>query len=161
MSPSLSVAEQIDFFLPNLDGSTFIFREEVKNRQLVLFDFWATWCGPCVKSLPAMERIAADYAERGVTIYTVNAVNADVPDDHDKIRPFMEKHKLELPVLLDSTFQLMRGLQMSGVPSTAIFSAEGLLHKEQGYGAGSDAAQRRRLDELLIRFGPQSSVPVE
>ena len=42
MSPSLSVAEQIDFFLPNLDGSTFIFREEVKNRQLVLFDFWAT-----------------------------------------------------------------------------------------------------------------------
>ena len=158
MSPSLSVAEQIDFSLPNLDGTTFIFQEEVKDRQLVLFDFWATWCEPCLKSLPAMEKIAADYAERGVTVYTVNA---DVPEDHDKIRPFMEKHKLELPVLLDSTFQLMRGLQMSGVPSTAIFSAEGLLHKEQGYGAGSDKTQRHRLDDLLTRFGPQSSVPVK
>ena len=154
-SRSLS-AEQLNFSLPNLDGTTFTFQDETKDGQLVLFDFWATWCSPCLKSLPAIEKIAADYAERGLKVYTVNV---DAPENHFKIPHFVEKHKLGLPVLLDSTFQLLRRLHLSGVPSTAVFTAEGLLHKEQGYGSGSDRALRRRLDELLILSGSQPPDP--
>ena len=150
----LAVQEPPSFSLPRLDGSIFSLKEEVADRQLVLLDFWATWCTPCVKSLPEIERIAADYAERGLTVYTVNA---DKPEHHEKIRPFLKRHEIELPVLLDSTFPLLRALQFNGVPATVIFSAEGVLHKEMGYGAASDQMTRRRLDALLEQHGPRSS----
>ena len=154
-SRSLS-AEPLNFSLPNLDGTTFVFQDETKDGQLVLFDFWATWCGPCLKSLPAIEKIAAEYAERGLKVYTVNV---DSPENHGKIPRFIEKHKLGLPVLLDSTLEMPRRLQLSGVPSTAVFKADSLLHREQGYGSGSDRALRRKLDKLLALFGPQAPDP--
>ena len=138
--------------LPSLDGGDFSLTEETRAGELVLFDFWATWCKPCIKSMPKVQKIARDYEGRGLKVFTVSV---DSPRNRAKIRPFMKRHQLDLPVLLDDTYELMRQLHFTGVPATAILSQSEVLYRGMGYGAGSEQMLRRKIDELLKANGPK------
>ena len=132
--------------LPSLDGSDFSLAEETKAGELLLFDFWATWCRPCIKSMPEVQKIATEFEGRGLKVFTVNV---DSPRNRAKIRPFMKRYQLDMPVLLDDTYALMRQLHFTGVPATAILSDTEVLYRGMGYGAGSGQMLRRKIDELL------------
>ena len=67
----------------------------------------------------------------------------------------MKRHQLDLPVLLDDTYELMRQLHFTGVPATAILSQSEVLYRGMGYGAGSEQMLRRKIDELLKANGPK------
>ena len=99
--------------LENLDGSTFSLVEALKKGPVV-FDFWATWCKPCIKSLPKLQALAEKYAERDVQVLTINI---DGPRNLPKVRPFMQRHKLKLPVLLDKTNEVLKQFHLAGVPA--------------------------------------------
>ena len=99
--------------LENLDGSTFSLVEALKKGPVV-FDFWATWCKPCIKSLPKLQSLAEKYAKRDVQVLTINV---DGPRNLPKVRPFMQRHKLKLPVLLDKTNEVLKAVPPSGRPS--------------------------------------------
>ena len=70
---------------------------EHKSKNIVILDFWATWCGPCVRAMPITDKIAKQYASKGVVLYAVNQ-----KEDAKTVRGFLSKHKLKLNVLLDS-----------------------------------------------------------
>ena len=65
VAPPTGADEALQFVLPDLDGRQFSLTEELGKGPLVI-GFWATWCKPCVKELPQLQKIAADYEERGV-----------------------------------------------------------------------------------------------
>ena len=98
--------------LENLDGSTFSLVETLKKGPVV-FDFWATWCKPCIKSLPKLQSLSEGYAKRGVQVLTINV---DGPRNLPKVRPFMQRHKLKLPVLLDKTNEILKQFHLGGRP---------------------------------------------
>ena len=132
--------------LENLDGTTFSLQEALKKGPVV-FDFWATWCKPCIKGLPKIQVLATEYAERGVQVLTINI---DGPRSLPKVRPFMRRHKLDLPVLLDQTNEVLKLFHLAGVPATLVIAADGeVFYKHQGYRPGDEKKLKAKLDELL------------
>ena len=143
---SLSAEKRIRLVLPDLDGKIFSLEEELGKGPIV-FDFWATWCKPCIKGLPKLQEIGDQYREKGVRVITINI---DGPRNLSKIRPFLQRYGLKLPVLLDETNEVMKQFQLIAVPSTLIISAAGeLVFKHQGYRPGDEKKLREKLDELL------------
>jgi cytochrome c biogenesis protein CcmG/thiol:disulfide interchange protein DsbE len=136
----------LQFVLPDIDGGEFSLEEEL-GKGPILFDFWATWCKPCIKSLAKLQAIERDYKEKGVRVFTINI---DGPHNQAKIRPFTQRHKLKLPVLIDRTSQVMKQFQLLAVPSSLIVSSTGkVVYKHQGYKPGDEKKWRQKLDELL------------
>ena len=68
--------QAIDFVLKDLEGKT-IRLSEVYEDQVVLIDFWATWCIPCIKELRQLQDIYDVYREKGLTVLSINV---DGPD---------------------------------------------------------------------------------
>ena len=147
-------APKSQFTLPALDGERFSLREALAEGPVVL-DFWATWCKPCIKSLPALQKIAREFEEHGVGVY---AVNVDGPRNQPKVRPFLKRHRLELPVLLDHSREVMKQYQLAGMPATIVFSTEGeVAYKHFGYKPGDEIRLREKLTELLGGAEPDST----
>ena len=145
-APHAGAEKAPQLVLENLDGSTFSLEETLKEGPVVL-DFWATWCKPCIKALPKLQSLSEEYAERGVQVLTINV---DGPRNLPKVRPFLQRHKLTLPVLLDKTNEVLKQFQLVGMPATLIIGEDGtVFYKHQGYGPGYEEKLRAELDELL------------
>jgi peroxiredoxin len=100
-------------------------------RGPVVLDFWATWCKPCLMSLPELERLHRRYAGRGVTVI---GVSVDGPRNHAKVRPFAHRLGLGFPVVLDTDERLQALYQVRAVPTTVLIGRDGtLLHHAQGF----------------------------
>ncbi|MBI2502285.1 MAG: TlpA family protein disulfide reductase [Candidatus Latescibacteria bacterium] len=142
----VQAGEGVQFVLPDLDGRQVSLQEELARGPVVL-DFWATWCKPCIQALPKLAQIAADYQDRGVQVYTVNI---DGPRNLAKIRPFLQRHQVKLPVLLDRTNQVMKQFQLNAMPATLILTAQGgVVYRHQGYQPGDEDKLRAALEALV------------
>ena len=142
------------FTLADLEGKTFSLAKEVPQGP-ILFDFWATWCKPCIKSLGKMQKVAEEYKEKGVRVYTINI---DGPRSQAKIRPFLKRHKLTMPVLLDPTNQVMKQYHLIAPPAALLVDANGdLVYSHQGYKPGGEKAWRAALDQLLKKQQQKTS----
>lgn len=147
-------ATRSQFTLPSLDGKEFSLQKALEEGPVIL-DFWATWCKPCIKGLPAVQKIAREFEDRGVGVY---AVNVDGPRNQPKVRPFLKRHRLELPVLLDHSRQVMKQFQLPAVPASMIISTEGeVVYKHFGYKPGDEVRLRAKLVELLGEAVPDST----
>lgn len=87
------------FVVRDLEGADFS-SEELRGR-VVLLDFWATWCQPCVKDLPKLARLHERHSARGLTVLSVSTDEGD--DAARKVARMVKKRKATHPVYLDST----------------------------------------------------------
>lgn len=85
------------FTVKTLEGKEVSF-ESLASGKPVLVDFWATWCAPCVKAMPELQRLHQRHASKGFSV-----VGISIDEEHDKARKFTEKKKLGYPVYLDAT----------------------------------------------------------
>ena len=96
---------------------------------------------------PKLQEISAGYEEQGVRVVTINI---DSPHSQAEIRPFMQRHRLKLRVLLDKSGSVKKQFQLVVVPSTFIISRFGeVVYRHSGYKPGDELALRSKLDELL------------
>ena len=148
--------QALQFTLQDLEGDTFSLEEQLAQGPVVL-DFWATWCKPCLKSLPKMQELAKAYEKRGVKVYTVNI---DGPSNQAKIRPFLRRFKLQLPVLLDPSNSLMKQFHLTAPPAALIIEPGGrLAYKHQGYRAGDEDKWREIVEGLAQREDSREESP--
>lgn len=85
-----------NFTLLNLAGEK-VSLENFRGK-IVLLDFWATWCRPCVKSMPALQKLHDQFASKN---FTVLGISTD-EEGKKKVEPFLKKHKIAYPILLDA-----------------------------------------------------------
>ncbi len=136
-----------EFDLALLDGEGRANLAQHRGKDVVILDFWATWCGPCVRGLPAVNQVASDYRDRGVVFYAVN--QRETPE---KIREFLENREnlAGLTVALDTDKAVGTAYLVRGIPTTVIIDKEGVVRQVHvGYMPGVENQLRKELDELL------------
>jgi peroxiredoxin len=129
-----------------LDGEAI--RLEDLRGEVVLVNFWATWCPPCRLEMPGMERVFRERRDRG---FQVVAISTDRGGEAE-VRPFLEERGITFPVALDRG----EGLAFGGVrtlPTSFLIDRQGRIrHVVRGY--FSEVALRRAVDHLLAEPPP-------
>ena len=106
------------------------FRDENGNEknvsdfrgQVLLINFWATWCAPCIRELPSLERLQA---RKGGRDFSVLAVSADLKGA-TVAKPFLKRHGLEkLPLYLDPEMNFARAFGVKSLPTTILIDKQG------------------------------------
>lgn len=112
-----------DFELPMLDGVTLVSPSDFEGRP-VFINFWATWCGPCVRELPALEEFVAIHAddENGPVLLTINL--GQTPEE---IEGFLEEIGVTIPVALDANQVVKADYGVQNLPTTYILDETGMV----------------------------------
>lgn len=109
-----------NFILKNLSGNEVSLKDY--RGQIILINFWATWCLPCRIEMPSMEKLYAKYKKDGFTILAI-----DLQEDADDVKAFKEEYKLNFPILLDSDGSVAQFYGVISIPTTYLVDRDGYL----------------------------------
>ncbi len=123
-----------------------------RRGRVVVVNFWATWCEPCRDELPSLERLQK--ARDGKSLEVVSVNFGEMPE---RIRTFLEREFVELPVVLDRDKEAAGRWKVGGLPMTFIVDAGGRI-RYQVYGERKwDDAQTLAVVDKLIAEAPRGS----
>lgn len=125
-----------DFQLKTLDGKS-VSLAELKG-QVVVLDFWASWCPPCIESLPHLGKLYQEKQGKGVKVFAVN-----VAEDKAKVETFLKSKNVTVPVLLDSKGDAAKKYNVTSLPQTVIIGKDGTV-KKVFVGLGADSFEQIR-----------------
>ena len=119
--------------------------EQFAGKNVVILDFWATWCGPCVDALPIISRVAAKFADQNVVFYAVNQ-----GEDPETIREFLTSEGIDVPVLLDQEGAVGQLYQVRGIPQTVVIDSQGKVQVVHvGFGGSLEELFTQELEDIL------------
>ena len=145
----LSMASEVegaapDFTLKSKAGSNI--RLQDLRGEVVLLNFWASWCGPCREEMPLMDKIYQQYKDLGFTILAVN-----VDEDSADADRFLASVPVSFPVLYDNQSKVSEQYKVDAMPTTVLIDRDGnkrFLHR--GYKVGYEDDYERQV-KLLVR----------
>lgn len=131
------------FSAPSLAGTTVQLRS--MRGRVVILDFWASWCGPCIQALPEIVSVANSYDESKVELVSVN-----LGDDKESIAACLNRLKLAPTVAMDVEGELAKLYLVKSIPQTVIIDANGKVARVF-VGSSPQLAKQLRfaIDELL------------
>ena len=131
---------------PALDGFSLEGKLPVTKGKVVIVDFWASWCGPCVKSLPAFKELHEKFGDKGLVIVAVS-----VDETKEAMDSFLKKTPVPFAVVRDAAEKLQKRCDITGIPLTYILDRQGVVQViHEGYG-GDDTKQEyaAKIEALL------------
>ena len=141
------------FELDLLTGGKFKLADQ--KGHVVVLDFWATWCGPCLAAMPQVDRAVHDFQDQGVQLIAVNLEEGPKP-----IKSLLERHKLDVTVALDRDGAVAGKYQASAIPQTVIIDKAGnVVRVFIGGGTQFEEQLRTALRGLFPESPPQPPAP--
>src|SRR6202166_4033745 len=113
--------------------------------QVVMVNFWATWCGPCQQEMPLLDQMYKKYKPAGFTLIGVN-VDKEAP----AVKELLARKPVSFPVLLDPASQVSKAYHVDEMPSTVLIDRKGnvrFLHR--GYRPGDENEYQDRIRQLI------------
>ena len=132
-----------DFTLKSNQGSNI--RLQDLRGQVVMLNFWASWCGPCRQEMPLMEDIFKKYESLGFTILAVN-----VDEDSADADAFLKSVPVSFPVLYDNESKISELFQVDAMPTTVMIDRDGnkrFVHR--GYKPGYEIEYAKQIKSLI------------
>jgi thiol-disulfide isomerase/thioredoxin len=111
-----------DFELISLSGDTIRLSDFKGN--VVILDFWATWCGPCRKEIPSFIQLQKTYGDSGVVILGIA-----ISDKEKNVRDYYRKMKMNYPVMMGNSKVVKAYGGITGIPTTFVIDKEGNLYR--------------------------------
>jgi thiol-disulfide isomerase/thioredoxin len=152
MAPTCAAAFKQNDPLPPLDS--FKLEGRLPDRlkgQVILLDFWASWCGPCRKSFPAMQELQKQYAGRGLTIVAVS-----VDDKREDMERFVKTANVSFAVVRDAGQKLVAAADVSTMPTSFLIDRAGKIRcVHRGFaGDGTVKQYQEEIQQLLKEPAP-------
>ncbi len=131
------------FTLPARDGGN-LSLEELKG-QVVMINFWATWCGPCRQEMPLLEQIQTKYEPLGFTLVGIN-----VEPDSTAAQEWLAKVPVTFPILFDRKNEVAESFGVEGMPSSVFIDRAGnVRYVHRGYRPGDEAKYADMIRSLV------------
>ncbi|GBD33628.1 MAG: hypothetical protein KatS3mg081_1755 [Gemmatimonadales bacterium] len=115
-----------EFEAKTIDGGS-VRRLSDYAGSVVLLNVWATWCIPCQREMPSIEKLYREYSPRG---FKVVAVSVDDAGAVESIRRFAEELGLSFEILHDPSGRILQTYQMIGVPESFLIDRRGVIRKK-------------------------------
>ena len=113
--------------------------------QVVLVNFWASWCTPCRQELPILQKLYAQYRGAGMALLAVN-----VDEERKNAEAMLRRLELAMPVLFDGDKSVVRLYQVDTMPTTLLVDRDGRVrYVHRGYYSGFEQKYEQQLRELL------------
>tara|TARA_B100001057_G_scaffold370568_1_gene374524 strand:- start:14742 stop:16127 length:1386 start_codon:yes stop_codon:yes gene_type:complete len=127
-----------------LDGAKFDLSEH--KGKVVVLDFWATWCGPCVRALPELMKVTSSFPKNQVVLVTINQ-----GEKSKQIKKFLKQKKWEsLTVALDPKAVAGKSFKVEGIPQTVIIDKQGKVrHVHVGFSPNIGSRLKKEIQALL------------
>ncbi len=141
-----------DFEIETLDGQPF--RLSAHRGTVVVLDFWATWCGPCVQTLPQVVRAVGKYQDHSVILLAVN-----LHESPEAIKAMLERLELETTVALDRSGVVAEKYAAVAIPQTVIIDGNGKVARLFIGGGPQYADQLREALEAAVTTAAGQGTP--
>jgi thiol-disulfide isomerase/thioredoxin len=132
-----------DFALRSMQGPSMRLSEHL--GEVVVINFWATWCGPCRQEMPLLDALYGKYKQAGLVLLSVNI--------DEKVEPAIEMAqtlKVSYPVLFDARKEVSRAFDVGAMPVTVLVDRAGVVrYVSEGYKPGYEKRYTDKLRELL------------
>lgn len=132
-----------DFALKSSTGENMRLSEY--RGDVVMINFWATWCGPCRQEMPLLDELYQRYSRVGFNLLGVN-----IDDDSRRAMQMIEELGVDFPVLFDATKRVSEMYDVDAMPVTVIVDREGTVrYVHQGYKPGYEDKYLTEIRTLL------------
>ena len=132
--------EDFNWDLVSMSGENLDF--ETLEGRVVLVNFWAIWCPPCVAEMPGMQELYQDYGDRMAFVFVAR-------DDHERVLQFLKKKELDLPVYYERTAPPGK-LATSSLPTNYLIDPQGMIRIDKvGAADWNSKKVRSLLDEMI------------
>ncbi len=131
----------------NINGENIDFTSVIEPGKITVISFWATWCGPCIKELQAIDGYYEEWQEK----YNMKMVAVSIDDSRNvkKVKPKVLGEGWQYEIILDENQDLARALNVNNPPMTFIVDAEGkIVYSHQGYTPGAEDELEEQLKKL-------------
>ncbi|HUK74090.1 MAG TPA: TlpA disulfide reductase family protein [Candidatus Bathyarchaeia archaeon] len=132
--------QDANFTLTDLHGKTWTLKE--LRGEVVLVNFWATWCPPCQKEMPDLESLYKEFRHQRFVILAIS------DEDADKVRPFIAERKITYPILLDPGHKVGSLFEVEGIPKSFVYDRDGKLVAQS-----IDMRTQQQFREMLAQAG--------
>ncbi len=132
-----------DISLPNQQGE--IVRLSSLKGKVVVLDFWASWCPPCIQSLPHLGKFYEETRDGAVKVFAVN-----LGEDKAKVESYLKAKNHAVPVLLDPNGEAARKFNVTSIPQTVVIGKDGIVKKvlvglgDDGFEAVRNEVERQK-----------------
>jgi peroxiredoxin len=135
-----------DFALSSLEGKTVHLSDHL--GKVVVLDFWATWCTPCLAEIPHLEALYEAHEKEGLVIL---GLSIDGPETLSNVAPMVRRYALTFPILLDDETRVLAQYNPArDAPFAVIIDRAGkVVERRTGYQPGDEKNLEARLVELL------------
>lgn len=132
------------FSAPALDGQSSVDLAELRGT-VVLLDFWASWCAPCLTSLPKLDELRQEFSDIDFRVVGVN-----VDQDPGKARHFLAKNPIGYPSATDPRGRIPERYELGTMPTSYLIDRNGVIrYVHEGFQRGDETTLREQIASLL------------